>query len=60
MSCRRNLYARWQARQEHVEGAKVVHQPVQAQPRDRLTLNTIMLNKSIGWLPPGVELRWFS
>ena len=40
-----NLYARWQARQEHVEGAKVVHQPVQAQPLDRLTLTTLGLQQ---------------
>ena len=52
LSCKLNLYARWEAGQEPVEGAKVVHQPVQPQPRDhRLTLSILGLQQ-ISWKAP--------
>ena len=52
LSSKLNLYARWEAGQEPVEGAKVVHQPVQPQPRDhRLTLSILGLQQ-ISWKAP--------
>ena len=49
LSCWINLYARRQPGQEPVEGAKVVHQSVHPQPRDRLTLTTLELPQ-ICWM----------
>ena len=60
LSCWINLYARWQAWQEPVKGAKVVHQPVQAQPGDRLPLATLLLYQFCRiWLPPAFGLGLF-